>query len=229
MGQTDDGDRTRGVANRTRLPGTLGDEGLNGPCVSFSFNFVGLSGYIGAQRMVVHEYGARAGILVTADMGELEKQTEPEIVETAVSQRQTYDRAGVGGTERRAVEISLLQMGNYDQCDAMVGQKLLGSAGAKLRGAQLRRFTQEFRCNSTGLIGRGRRTGVGRGWNLPAPGLDRIGIRFGVQASMIIAAKGNRGRCRRPPPLAVSDREQAPRPDPDDQARLESIPDAPWK
>ncbi len=69
-------------------------------------------------------------------MRKLVQQTEPEIVESVVAERQADDRGAVGQLKRRSVEMRARQMGKADQMNAMLRQELLSEAWAVLRPAQ---------------------------------------------------------------------------------------------
>src|SRR5687767_2251333 len=111
-------------------------------------------------------------------MRQFMQQTEPEIIESVIAQRQAdYGRA-VHTLQRRAIEMRTREVLDAQEMDTMLGQKLLGKPGAFRGPAELRHLYEKSQIDCAGLIGSGECDRVRACKHFPTPNLEGIGVHF---------------------------------------------------
>ena len=147
----------------------------------------------GVPPVVVH---------VSADMGQLVQQAEPEIVDSVVAQSEADHRCAITEPECHPVEIGLWQVLFDHQWNAMLGQQFLRQPRAGFGPAQPRDLRQEFQGYGATLIVRLRAILVGSCKDLPAPRLEGMGVHFGIRTNMVVLSV-ERSACDIQPACAI--------------------------
>ncbi len=125
---------------------------------------------------------------MSADVCKFMQKAEPEIVDAVIAQSEPDHWCAVGEPECRAVEISFRQMGNHDERNTMLGQELLRQARRVIRPAQPGELSEEIKGHRAGLVGFCRPRLISIRQHLPAPGLKRVRVHFGIRPRVVVLA-----------------------------------------
>ena len=135
----------RMVLHSARLPHGIWNERLFSPFVRFVFFGVPAHAFDIAQTQVVDERLVVLAVHVTADMREFMQQTEPEIIEPVIAQRQADNRRAVSKLQRRAIEMRARQVLDAKEMDTVLRQEFCASRGPSSDQLSLATFRRNSR------------------------------------------------------------------------------------
>ena len=121
--ETDDRHR-RGIPARFAcLPDRQRDEGFVRPLIGLGLLRLPTATFDFAERQVVDKGDVTVTLHVTAEMGELMQEAEPEAVDAIVPKRQAHHWRAITQLQRRPVEVGSRQVTDDHQRDAMLAEE----------------------------------------------------------------------------------------------------------